>query len=117
MKRLIPVLLFCGLTNACAVVDMPGGGQDDPEWMDNRVAETEGADQPPVSVPNQRLDPGAERAITSGIEEVLSERETLDDDAASLEAFQEPGQEDPIESAPGPGDAAELARAKRGLAT
>lgn len=99
MKRLIPVLLFCGLTNACAVVDMPGGEQTNPEWMDERVAQTESAGEAPASVPDQRLDARTELAIAFGIDQVLTDRDAMDGEAATLDAYTEPGGDDQLDAA------------------
>ena len=78
MTRLIPVLLFCGFANACAVIDMPVNDGSNPAWVEERLAEDTEAREAPIVIPDRRIAADEEAALASGRTDVLQQREAME---------------------------------------
>lgn len=78
MTRLIPVLLFCGFANACAVIDMPVDDGSNPAWVEERLAEGAEERAAPVAIPERRLGASEQAALEAGQVDVMQQREALE---------------------------------------
>lgn len=78
MTRLIPVLLFCGFANACAVIDMPVNDGSNPAWVEERLAEGAQERAAPVAIPERRIAPDEEAALAAGQTDVLQQRAAME---------------------------------------
>ncbi len=78
MTRLIPVLLFCGFANACAVIDMPVNDGSNPAWVEERLAEGAEERVAPVAIPERRLGSEEQAELAAGQVNVLQQREAME---------------------------------------
>lgn len=78
MTRLIPVLLFCGFANACAVIDMPVNDGSNPAWVEERLAEGAETRVAPVAIPERRLGADEQAELAAGQVTVLQQRDAME---------------------------------------
>lgn len=94
MTRPILVLLFCGIANACAVIDMPVNDGRNPAWVEDRLAADAQTREAPLAVSERRIETAEERALRDGQSEVLESRATMDADLAAMSGSDESSAED-----------------------